>query len=275
MPQTCIITDNSAQFPQAKCTGRDYIFVLPMPFNSETILPSRQFSITDGNENSTSNEILLPHEISQSILNHSRNFQNLIFLLSSHSLVPTKQYMEKIINSMPIPASVDIIDSQTTGFGLGWLVQICADQIAGGMDIHDLKRFIYNQINKIYTLFYFQNLSSLKTLGVLEEDQAFIGDLLGIRPLVLLEKGNILPYQKVRTTKHFIDAILDYAHEFEHIHFIGFHFGSMISTTEKKSIIGRVRSAFPKATIDSQPFNKSLNSILGSQTLSAIFIEKN
>jgi DegV family protein with EDD domain len=279
MPQTCIVTDNSAQFPYQKPLGQEHIFTLSASLNSPfaSFLPNPSMANLALPSYQPRPLELSPHieqEIRHTLLSLSQSYQSILFLVSSGTILPTCQYLEGLLRQIPLPVTVDIVDSQTTGFGLGWMVQSCAAQIANGASFQDVKRYLHNQISHVYTLFYFQSLLPLKHLGILDSDQALIGDLLGIHPLVLLEKGHILPYQKARSMKNFFDLILDYAHEFNHIHFIGIHYGSMIALADRKNILNRMRSAFPKVVIDSQAFNHPLNIALGPQTMSVIFIER-
>ncbi|MFZ5809422.1 MAG: DegV family protein [Chloroflexota bacterium] len=279
MPQTCIVTDNSAQFPHPKTLGQEHIFTLSVslhptvstflqtPMMTSLSLPSHQPYPLELSPQ-------VEQEIRHTLLSLSQSYQSILFLLSSGTILPTCQYLEDLLRQTPLPVTVDIVDSQTTGFGLGWMVQSCAAQIANGANFQDIKRYLHYQISHVYTLFYFQSLLPLKHLGILDSDQALIGDLLGIHPLVLLEKGHVLPYQKARSLKNFFDLILDYAHEFNHIHFIGIHYGSMIAPADRKNILNRMRSAFPKVVIDSQAFNHPLNVALGPQTMSVIFVER-
>ncbi len=283
MPQTCIITDNSVQFPQSRFKGQEYVKILPLipdtfgyVENQTDNLDQVQSEKADlaNSASATQFPSIKPSDLIQTIFSLSRDFQNLLFILPTPTFSPAISTITTLLNQLSISANVEIIDTQTISLGVGWLVQTCASAIVYGESISKIKHYLINKIPHIYTLIYFHNLLNLKALDLLDPDQALVGNLLGIHPLVLLEKGQIIPYQKVRTAKSIGDLILNYAHEFEHIQFLGLIFGSDVGVTDKKNLSTRIRSTFPKIKTEFQMMNKSLDNILGTQSISLLLVEK-
>ncbi|MGB9668845.1 MAG: DegV family protein [Anaerolineales bacterium] len=283
MTQTCIITDNSVQFSQSRFKGQEYVKILPLipdnygylenKDNNEEPAKSEEADLANSSCKPLSPSIK-PSELPRIIYSLSRDFHNLLFILPTPTFSPAIATVTALLNQMSISANVEIIDTQTISLGVGWLIQSSASAIAYGESISGVKHYLINKIPHIYTLIYFHNLLNLKALGLLDPDQALVGNILGIHPLVLLEKGQILPYQKIRTAKSIGDLILNYAHEFEHIQFLGLVFGSDVGVTDKKNISTRIRSTFPKIKTEFQMMNKLLDNILGTQSISLVLVEK-
>lgn len=283
MPQTCIITDNSVQFSQSRFRGQEYVKILPLIPDHFGYIENHSNNSDDAQNESTAladscSPSLSPStqtdDLVQTIYSLSRDFNNLLFILPTPTFSPAIAIISALLDQLSISSKVEIIDTQTISQGVGWLVQTSASAIVYGESISEIKRYLINKIPHIYTLIYFHNLLNLKALGLLDPDQALVGNLLGIHPLVLLEKNQILPYQKVRTTKSIADLILNYAHEFEHIQFLGLIFGSDVGISEKKNVTTRIRSTFPKIKSEFQMMNKALDNILGTQSISLLLVEK-
>lgn len=283
MPQTCIITDNSVQFSQSRFKGQEYVKILPLiqdhfgyienhsNNSDDTQNESSALAYSYSSSPSPSTQM---DDLVQTIYSLSRDFNNLLFILPTPTFSPAIAIITALLDQLSISSKVEIIDTQTISLGVGWLVQTSASAIVYGESISEIKHYLINKIPHIYTLIYFHNLLNLKALGLLDPDQALVGNLLGIHPLILLEKNQILPYQKVRTTKSIADLILNYAHEFEHIQFLGLIFGSDVGISEKKNVTTRIRSTFPKIKSEFQMMNKPLDNILGTQSISLLLVEK-
>ncbi len=284
MPQTCIITDNSVQFPQNRFKGQEYVKILPLiPKNfgyiarqgkhSSTKTPTTA-DVTVAEFAPPSSTLPQSHKLIPAILSLSRKFHNLLFILPAPNFSPSISIITALLEQVSISANVEIVNSQTISLGVGWLIQTCAGAIANGGSISQIKYYLNNKIPHVYTLIYFHNLLNLKALNLLDPDQALVGDLLGIHPLVLLEKGQILPYQKVRNARNIGDLIINYAHEFEKIQFLGIIFGSDVGVSDKKNLTFRTYSAFPKIKTEFQMLNKPLDNILGTQSIGFLLIDK-
>ena len=282
MPQTCIITDNTTQFTQSGFSGQSYVKVLPLVTNTDDrgeLFRDNTLRRTPSECNPIPGVDLISINSQnvnyiETILTISQEYHQLLFILPARTLSPAIIKIETLLNQITIPADVEIIDTQTISLGVGWLVQVCAREIAAGKNLSQIKYYLINKIPHIYTLIYIYDLLNLKELGLLDADQALVGNLLGIHPLILLEKGHILPYQKIRTIKSFGDVIQNYANEFEQIQFIGITYGSDIGVADKKNLNYRVQSSFPKVKTEFQLMNKTMDNILGPQSIGVVLIDK-
>jgi fatty acid-binding protein DegV len=277
MHKICIVTDTTAQFPKHKDGWQDLVKILPGSLLGENIhqhpgeqpLPSGADYAPDS---------FLPDEEEQNKLRTflsglAYEYQQVFCLLPTKTLFPSFRMVTQTLQQMNLPSVFTTIDTRSLGYGLGWLIQTCADFLARNTNLSEIKRFLHHKIPRIYTLIYLPNLINLSRSKILDPDQAFIGDYLGIHPLVLLENDQIVPYQKARNFKNLVDRMLEYAHEFTQIEYIGLHFGISIGSSERKSLQNRFQLMLPHHTLDSQVMSPYLNHVLGDQSICVVLIE--
>ncbi len=282
MQHTCIVTDASAQFPKRRIGVQNLVKILPLMFTDN----NSELSFAEDNLHHPDAALSLPTELSilssdkddESKLKHyltgmAYEFQQVLFLLPTKTFFPSFSLITQTLQQMNLPSVFNIIDSHSLGYGLGWLIQTCAAVVGRYDNISDVKRFLHHKIPHIYTLLYLPDLSNLSRSKILDPDQAFVGGLLGIRPLILLENDQIIPYQKTRNFKNLVDSMVEYAHEFDRIEYIGLHFGRSVTLAERKTIQNRLQPILPQNPIDAQVMSPYLNHILGDQAICMILIE--
>ncbi|MCX8061933.1 MAG: DegV family protein [Anaerolineales bacterium] len=280
MQQTCIVTDTAAQFPKHKSGWEEFVRILPIHFeinktnstSSDHPSPNKAYASPSEWIAQSSNQ---PDQIAlRSFLsNLAHEFREVLFLLPTKTLFPSFTIVTQALQQMNLSTIFTVIDSRSLGYGLGWLIQACIDVLSQSDNLIAVRRFLHHKIPQIYTLVYLHDLTSLGHSQVLDPDQAFIGEFLGIRPLILLEHDQIMPYQKTRNFKHLVDSMFEYAHEFDQIEYLGLHFGTSISLSDRKSIQNRLQSILSQYPCDAQVMNPYLSQILGDQAVCMILIE--
>jgi DegV family protein with EDD domain len=98
-----------------------------------------------------------------------------------------------------------VIDSLTTSIGLGWLIEAAAEAAANGAALDEIVRIVRGMITHMYAVFFVDQLDYLERNGRLSKSQAVLGTMLGIKPFLTIEEGEIIPMEKVRTRDKAID----------------------------------------------------------------------
>jgi DegV family protein with EDD domain len=95
------------------------------------------------------------------------------------------------------------LDSWTTSVGLGILVQAAAQAANEGKSLGDIVRIVRGMISHIYAVFFVDTLDYLEHSGLIGKSQSILGTMLGIKPFLSIEEGEIIP--------------IEFASEFTHI----------------------------------------------------------
>jgi DegV family protein with EDD domain len=110
-----------------------------------------------------------------------------------------------------------VLDSQVTSVGLGLLARAAAKAANEGRGVDEIVRMLRGMINHIYLVFFVETLDFLERGGRIGKAQALLGTMLNIKPMLMLEEGEIEPLEKVRTRARALDKLAEFVAEFGRI----------------------------------------------------------
>ena len=148
-----------------------------------------------------------------------------------------------------------MIDSQTTGIGLGLLVQAVAAAAAGGVPPNKIEGIIRATIPHIYMLICIPELTHLADAGYMGRSQALVAEMMGMLPIFTLEEGRLSPIEKVRTQRHMFEAFHVFMNEFEAPAQVALVQGEGNSSIRSRSVRQFVEETFPET-----PFHECVTS---------------
>lgn len=105
---------------------------------------------------------------------------------------------------------ISVIDSRAISFGYGLLVLEAARMAEAGNSRQDIETTIRQQTSQMMNLFIVDTLEYLQKGGRLSAGEAFIGNLLSIKPIITIEEGKLKSLDKVRGRKKAFKWIFDY-----------------------------------------------------------------
>lgn len=112
---------------------------------------------------------------------------------------------------------VHVLDSEVTSVGLGILAKKAALMAREGRGAEEIIRTLRGMIDHIYVVFFVESLEFLEQGGRIGKAQALLGTMLNIKPMLILEEGEIEPLEKVRTRGRALDKLAEFVSEFGHI----------------------------------------------------------
>ncbi|MCJ0912219.1 DegV family protein [Mammaliicoccus sciuri] len=135
-----------------------------------------------------------------------------IYLAFSSALSGTYQtaclVKEQVKETYP-DLDLTIYDTFSASMGCGKLILDVQDKIEQSYTFEELDAYIKERIDKIRHLFTVKDLNYLASGGRLSKGQAFLGNLLNIKPLLHVEEGKLVPIEKHRGSKKLWHAIID------------------------------------------------------------------
>ena len=108
---------------------------------------------------------------------------------------------------------VRVVDSRSTGMGLGFAVLAAAAAAARGASASGVQEAAVATVDRTSCFFYLDTLEFLRRGGRIGAAQAMLGTALSVKPLLYVRDGRILPLEKVRTSAKAIARLLDLAVE--------------------------------------------------------------
>jgi DegV family protein with EDD domain len=108
---------------------------------------------------------------------------------------------------------VAVVDSRSTGMGLGFPVLAAATAAAGGADLPGVRRAALDAIERTTIYFYLDTLEFLRRGGRIGAAEALFGTALSVKPIMHMPDGTIVVRDKVRTASRGVARLVDLAVE--------------------------------------------------------------
>lgn len=189
----------------------------------------------------------------------------------SSQLSPMWSQARKAADMLKGRFSIRVLDSQSTSFGLGLLVQMAAAAADAGAPINEIARIVNGAVPHLYFTTFTESLSYLERSASLGPSQSLLGTMLGIKAMLMMEEGKLVTQEKVQTREEVIEKLLEFVSEFATVKEIGILQHNY--DTQRTDLIARLREALPKVTIQRVDYPPSLAAYVGPNTIGVLVHE--
>ncbi len=164
-----------------------------------------------------------------------------------------------------------VLDTLTASAGVGVIVEAAARAAAAGATQAEVVKIVRGMIPHLYALFLSDSLEYLEAWGRLGPAQTMLGTMLNLKPITMMEDGDLIPIEKVRTYNRAVDKLHDFTVEFPHIEQLylvhnGFE-------TEAAQLLEQLELAFPNHDFPVIGYPPSLAVHIGPRGLGVIVYE--
>jgi DegV family protein with EDD domain len=112
-----------------------------------------------------------------------------------------------------VGAKVQVVDSGTTGMGLGFVALAATTAAGRGAPIEEVRDTAVEHAGRVSTLFYVDTLEFLRRGGRINAASALVGTALSVKPILHVVDGSIVLRDKVRTSGRALARLVDLAVE--------------------------------------------------------------
>lgn len=274
-----VITDSAAEFPEKVVEDLD-ITVLPMNLhlgqdvfrdgvditNSEFFERLRRTSALP----TASPPSLELFEDTYKLL--SETTDQIISIHHSSKLSQTVNVARRASESFIGRCWVNVVDSLSISWGLGVLVEAAARAALEGASLEEIVRLVRGMIPHIYIAFFVETLDYLERAGRLSKSQAILGTMLNIKPILIMEEGEIIPLEKVKTRSKALDKLFEFVAEFSHIE-RGAILQSHPNSEEAYILIERLRGIFEGLSFPILTYGPVLATHIGPEAMGVVIYE--
>jgi len=167
--------------------------------------------------------------------------------------------------------SITVMDSRLASWGLEILVTTAAEAVQKGLSIEEVVRLIRGMIPHIYMVFFVENLDYLERRRGWNKNRKFTDGLLGVRPLLIMEDGEIMPMEKVRTRGKAVDRLFEFVAEFARFERVMVLQGRRAD--EARLLFERLIDVFPEKRLGIKSYGPALATHLGPDALGVVVYE--
>jgi len=223
MANTRIITDSSA-FLRPELVARYQITVLPLEvrFGADRFLVDaanpesrrRVFDRMAGSPAKPTEALFSPEAFPEAYERLSHETEDILVILGSGRLSNGIARAQAATRPFMGRCRIAVMDSLSSSWGLGLVVESVAKAAEAGVPLDGLVRLVRALLPHIYTVFFVERLDYLEQKRRIGPAQALLGTILRIKPILLVEDGDVVPMEKVRTRAAALEKLADFVGEF-------------------------------------------------------------
>ncbi|MET7423084.1 DegV family protein [Dactylosporangium sp. NPDC005555] len=109
--------------------------------------------------------------------------------------------------------AVSVVDTQSTGMGLGFPALAAAAAASSGADLPEVRQAALDAVGRTSTLFYVDTLEFLRRGGRIGAAAALLGTALSVKPILHTTDQGVVVREKVRTASRALARLVDMAEE--------------------------------------------------------------
>jgi DegV family protein with EDD domain len=281
MPKVRIVTDSTAHFFDPAFPEKHNVTVVPLrihfgsqAFEEGTGISSEQFfrRVAAGGPIPTATSPTVEQFISV-YQDLSQTTDKILSIHLSGKLSRTVHNARAGAESVLGRCKVQVIDSLTTSIGLGVLVEAAALAAERGASQEEIVRIVRGMIPRLYTVFFIETMGFLANAGRIGKAQATLGEMLGIKPFLTLEDGDIVPMEKVRTRQQAVEKLVEFVVEFSAIEHAAILQSSATPTEDTRLLLERLAIDFPGRQWPVLAYGPSLSTFLGPDAMGIVIFE--
>lgn len=119
------------------------------------------------------------------------------FLHARQSLEEHRETLESSRRNAS-PVAIETVDSQTVSAALGLLALLAARMAMRGLSASQIRSRLEGMRQRVHMIFVVDTLEYLARGGRIGKARAFLGQMLGIKPILTVQDGEVAPLDKVR-----------------------------------------------------------------------------
>jgi DegV family protein with EDD domain len=200
-----------------------------------------------------------------------READEIVAIHMSNHLSPMWAQSRRAAEMMMGRYRIRVIDSLSTSLGLGVLVELAAKAAASGANLHEIARIINGAVPHLYVTFFAETLNYLERSAQLGAAQSVLGTMLGIKAMLTMEDGKLIPLEKVQNREEVVDKLYDFVAEFAHIEQVGIVQHRYEQTQEQ--FLARLKEGLPRLSSRLLHYPPSLAVHLGPSVMGVVVYE--
>ncbi len=203
----------------------------------------------------------------------TRTTDRILSIHSSGPLSPIVRNARAAAEAFLGRCDIKVMDSQTTSLGLGILAREAAKMAHAGYDLGEIVRHVRGMIRRIYVVMFTDSLDYLERSGHISRSQCILGTMLGIKPFLSIEDGEIIPMEKVRSRERGLDKLAEFAGEFTSVEEMAILQSTSYPTDETLLLRERLSAFFPDKEFPILVYGPLLASHVGPDGLGLVTYE--
>lgn len=143
----------------------------------------------------------------------AKSHDEIVCLLISSKLSGTLQSATLAAEAVAGTIPVEVVDSQNVSHALGMQAIHAATLAASGMSAAEIAAVLLTEVDRYHIVFFVETMEHLRRGGRIGKAAQLLGSLLQLKPLLRVEEGQVVPFERTRTRSKAIAALVDFARD--------------------------------------------------------------
>lgn len=135
----------------------------------------------------------------------------IVCVVLSSKLSGTYQSAQIAAMNVAETIKVELVDTLSATYGLGFQVLRAADLAANGNDAATIASILRSELGHYHVVFFVETLEHLRRGGRIGKAAQMVGSLLQLRPLLRIDEGQVVPFERTRTRRKAMEALVAFA----------------------------------------------------------------
>ena len=200
-----------------------------------------------------------------------RESEQIVSIHMSSQLSPMWAQARRAAEMLKGRYTIRVLDSLSTSYGLGLLVEQAAIAAEEGANVHEIARLTNGSVPHLYLAVFSESLNYLERSAGLGSSQSLLGAMLGIKAMLMMEDGRLSPLEKVQTREEVVEKLVEFVAEFATVERIGvIHHAYQ---QQQRDLIGRLAEIIPGVKVETALYTPSLAAYCGPNMIGVIVYE--
>lgn len=148
---------------------------------------------------------------SEQFLDLARDHDEIVCILISSRLSGTVQSAQLAADMVSDTIKVVVVDSLNASLGCGFQVLKAYQLAQEGLDASAIADCLRGDTDRYHVIFFVETLDHLRRGGRIGKAASLVGSMLKLKPLLRVDEGQVVPFERTRTRKKAIDALVRFA----------------------------------------------------------------
>jgi DegV family protein with EDD domain len=135
----------------------------------------------------------------------------IVCVVLSSKLSGTHQSAQIAAMNVAETIKVELVDSLNVTYGLGFQALRAAELAAQGQDAATIASTLRAELNRYHVVVFVETLEHLRRGGRIGKAAQMVGSLLQLRPILRIDEGQVVPFERTRTRSKAMEALAEFA----------------------------------------------------------------
>lgn len=158
-------------------------------------------------------------------------------------------------------ARIDVVDSHSASMGMGLTVLAAARMAREGVPAEEIVREVHHRVQHTHSVFFVDTVEHLDRSGRVSMASNLLSSMSRIKPLLLIDEGHIVPYERTRTRAKAIDGLYTFIEDFPNVHEVSVMYSTTPEDVDK--LLDKLMLIFPRDNVLCAEYGPALGTHLG------------